>query len=106
MTLKEFGDRLTTSGIDFRYHHWKRAKSPPFGVFYIESNSNFAADGGVFIKMSNVVVELYTNSKEPERERDIEEILDALELYYDKVETYVESEKLYQVAYSLTLEMG
>ena len=47
-----------------------------------------------------VHIELYTDEKNPEREALVESVLDAHDIFYDKTEVWIESEKLYEVLYS------
>ena len=37
----------------------------------------------------------------PELEEQVEAVLDAYELFYEKTETYIESEQLYEVLYEM-----
>jgi len=46
-------------------------------------------------------VELYSKTKDPTSEALIEGLFDANEIYWDKTETYIESEGLYQVLYEI-----
>jgi len=48
-----------------------------------------------------VYIEFYTNYKDPDLEEKIEEILTKNELYYEKSEVWIESEKLYEVLYTV-----
>ena len=53
----------------------------------------------VYHKQNVYHLELYTDFKGPETENRVEKILDENEIYYEKQETYIESEKLYEVVY-------
>lgn len=44
-------------------------------------------------------IELYTDVKNPELEKQIEEVLKRHEIYYTKSEVWIESERLYEVLY-------
>jgi predicted nucleotide-binding protein (sugar kinase/HSP70/actin superfamily) len=44
-------------------------------------------------------IELYTDKKDPEIEIQIEAVLAAHEVAYEKTETWIESEKMYEVLY-------
>ena len=46
-------------------------------------------------------IELYTDRKAPALEEEIEAVLTSHELYFSKSETWIESEKLYEVLYEL-----
>lgn len=70
-------------------------------MFKFPDTDNFAADGKVYCKVYQLDVELYTDLKSPELEAKVEELLDSYELFYERTETYFESEKLYEVLYEM-----
>ena len=45
--------------------------------------------------------ELYTDEKSPDAEQRVDEVLTQHNIYYTKTETYIESEKLYEVLYEM-----
>ena len=94
-------------GIPFAYDHFAEGESPdpPFITFLLPGSDNFAADGKVYLKIDEVHIELYTDEKNPETEALVEEVLDAHEIFYDKTEVWIESEKLYEVLYSFEREV-
>ena len=89
-------------GIPFAYDHFAEGESPdpPFITFLLPGSDNFAADGKVYLKIDEVHIELYTDEKNPETEALVEDVLDAHEIFYDKTEVWIESEKLYEVLYA------
>ena len=48
-------------------------------------------------------IEVYTDYKDPETEAAVEEILTAHGLFYSKSEVWIESEKLYEVLYEVSV---
>ena len=94
-------------GLPFAYDHFAEGESPdpPFITFLLPGSDNFAADGKVYWKITEVHIELYTDEKNPETEALIEDVLDAHEIFYDKTEVWIESEKLYEVLYSFESEV-
>ncbi len=104
--LKEVVEELLDEvGIEYKYHHFEveEAIAPPFICWIVPDTDNFAADGKVFFKGESVHIELYTDKKDFELELSIETVLDEKELYWDKAEDYIESEKMYMVTYILTV---
>ena len=93
---------LEEIGIPFAYDHFAEGESvdPPFITFLIPATDNFAADGGVYLKVDVVHIELYTDEKNPETETKVEAVLDDHGIFYDKTEVWIESERLYEVLYS------
>ena len=75
---------LNNIGIPYAYDHFAEgeAPDPPFICYLLPGSDNFSADGKVYHKFTEVRLELYTDLKS---------------------ETWIESEKLYEVLY--TFEM-
>ena len=98
---------LKESGIPFAYAHFAEGESPnpPFICYLLPESDNFSADGKVYLKVSVVHIELYTDEKSPATEQMLEDVLVAHEIFYDKSEIWIESEKLYEVLYTFELEV-
>ena len=98
---------LEETGIPFAYDHFAEGESPdpPFICYLLPQSDNFSADGKVYLKVSSVNIELYTDSKDLAVEQKLEAVLDIQGIFYDKTEVWIESEKLYEVLYSFELEV-
>ena len=94
------------TGIPFAYDHFAEGESPdpPFLLFLYPGSDNFAADGIVYHRITEVHLELYTDEKNPEVEAKVEKALDAAGIFYNKSEVYIDSEKLYEVLYRFETE--
>ena len=92
---------LDTTGLPVAYHHFVSPPQPPYIVYMFAYSSNFGADNKVYQKSPNYQVELYTTKKDLASEKLIEDVFDANDIYWDKTETYIESEGLYQVLYEI-----
>ncbi|WP_421789302.1 hypothetical protein [Gardnerella sp. DNF01205] len=94
-------------GFPFAYHHFAEGESPspPFLVFLTPASSNFSADGKVYFKVNEVHIELYTDYKNPSVEEKVEAVLDRHGIFYNKTETFIESEKLYETLYIFEMEV-
>lgn len=103
MTLKEIKQMIASVGLPYAYDHFKKPTKPPYICFTYPESDNFAADNKVYLKTMNLNIELYTDEKEPELEKTVEDILDASDLFYDSSETYIESEKMYMVTWTTTI---
>ena len=92
---------LIEIGLPFSYSHFAEGESPdsPFICYLFPGSHNFGADGSVYFKFNCVHIELYTDAKDPVREDRIEKVLDGHGIYYEKTETWIDSEKLYEVLY-------
>ena len=91
--------------MPWAYHHFAEGESPeaPFLVFLYPASDNFSADGRVYVKFNELNIELYTKKKDPEAELQVEDVLDDNGLFYQKSETFIESENLYEVIYEMRL---
>ena len=48
-------------------------------------------------------IELYTDKKSPALEEEIEVVLTQHEIYFTKTESWIASEKMYEVLYEMTI---
>ena len=92
-------------GIPFAYDHFAEGESPdpPFLCYLLPGSDNFAADGRVYYKMSEVRIELYTDFKDVSLEEKITAVLDNHGIFYEQSEVWIEEEKLYEVAYEFAM---
>lgn len=98
---------IKETGIPFAYDHFAEGESPepPFICYLLPGSDNFAADGRVYFKLNEVRIELYTDTKDLSVEQKMEDVLDAHEVFYNKSETWIDSEKLYEVLYQFEMEV-
>ena len=96
---------LDETKIPYTYHHYAEGESPdpPFICFLFPGSDNFSADNIVYAAFENLNIELYTDEKNPELEASVEDVLTAHELFWNKSEVWIESEKLYEVLYQMTV---
>lgn len=87
--------------IPFAYDHFEEGGSPepPFICCLLPGSDNFSADGVVYYGIEEVHVELYTDRKDPETEKKVTSVLDAHGIFYERTETWIGSEKLYEVMF-------
>ena len=104
--IEKITSMLTAAGLPFAYDHFAEGESPdpPFVCFLLPGSDNFGADGRVYFKINEVHIELYTDLKDPELEQKLEDIFDDASIFYNKTETWIDSEKLYEVLYSFEME--
>lgn len=98
---------LNETQISFAYHHFAEGESPepPFICYLLPGSNNFSADGKVYYKINEVHIELYTDLKDLAVEQQLEDVLDEHGIFYNKSETWIESEKLYEVLYTFGMEV-
>lgn len=92
-------------GIPFAYDHFVEGESPapPFLCYLLPGSDNFAADGRVYYKMSEVRIELYTDFKDVSLEEKVTAVLDNHGIFYEQSEVWIEEEKLYEVAFEFAM---
>lgn len=97
---------LNSIGIPYAYDHFTEGESPepPFLCYLLPGSSNFSADGKVYHRISEVRLELYTDYKDLASEQKVEDVIDTAGLFYNKTETWIDSEKLYEILYSFDME--
>ena len=105
--MEELLQILSETQIPFAYHHFAEGESPdpPFICYLLPGSNNFSADGKVYYKINEVHIELYTDLKDLTVEQQLEEVLDEHGIFYNKSETWIESEKLYEVLYIFEMEV-
>ena len=105
MTHEDVMQMLAETEIPFAYDHFAEGESPdqPVICFLFPGSENFAADDVVYMEFSNLSIELYTDEKDPELEDRVEAVLNTHELFWNKSEVWIESEKLYEVLYQMTV---
>lgn len=92
-------------GIPFAYDHFAEGESPdpPFLCYLLPGSDNFAADGRVYYKISEVRIELYTDFKDVSLEEKVTAVLDNHGIFYEQSEVWIEEEKLYEVAFEFAM---
>ncbi len=103
MTKATVVQMITRMGLPYAYDHFAEGESPepPFLVYLYPSSNNFAADGIVYHKRDRLHIELYTDKKDPDLEDRIESVINGYGLFFNKSETWIPSEKLYEVLYQM-----
>lgn len=101
MTPKELRNILLSAGIPVAYRQFEEGNAPalPWAVYYATQSDNFAADGGVYVPVQGYAVELYADKKDPSLEAAVEAVLNQAGVFWQKDETYIESEKMHEVIY-------
>lgn len=103
MTEKEVFQMVKSIGLPAAYHHFDEGESPepPFVVYLYPGTNNFSADGTVYQGINQLDIELYTDKKDLDAEHKVEAVLKKHGFFYEKNETYIETEKMYEVIYEM-----
>ena len=105
--MEELLQILSETQIPFAYHHFAEGElpEPPFICYLLPGSNNFSADGKVYYKINEVHIELYTDLKDLAVEQQLEDVLDEHGIFYNKSETWIESEKLYEILCMVAMEV-
>lgn len=108
MLLSKLYTMLKELQLPVAYHHFEEGSrpKPPYLVYLVTDSENHGADNWTFHKENNLLVELYTTKKDLATEQKVESLFDSHLIYFEKVETYISSEQLYQITYYITLHGG
>lgn len=103
MSKERLEEMLAETGLSFQYHHFteENAVDPPLIVWLNEESANFYADGVVYAVIDAVNIELYTDEKDHELEKRVEEIFRNYNVSWEKEEAYIDSEQMYEVLYRM-----
>ncbi len=103
MSYEEINEMMLEMGLPFAYHHFSEGESPkpPFLIFLSPGENTFSADNIVYHSFKQLDIELYTDEKSPETETEIETVLRHHQLFYNKTETWIASEEMYEVLYEM-----
>ena len=102
--MNEIYELLQTMNMPVAYHHFTKQTNPPFICYFRESSNNFIADNKVYQKIDVIRIELYTEKKDIQKEIQLECLLEQSDIPYEVIsESYIESEKVYQVIYEINI---
>lgn len=109
MTYAELADHMAdlarSIGAEGNYVYYQYpvglAPEPPYLIYYISSRDDFRADNSNYVKLGNLIVELYTNKKDPVMESLAEAWFESQEYAPDIEEQYIDSESMHEVIYSM-----
>lgn len=102
MTYKEIAAVVSQIGIPAAYYQFPEGteQATPFVCWYISGTDNFAADDTVYAETADLVIEVYTDNKDFALERKTAKILNDAGLVWDRVENWIESERMLQEVYN------
>lgn len=84
---------------DYAYSHFNEPHNR-FLVFYYQGDDDVYADGQNYQNIAELVIEFYTPTKELNSEKTIKTMLNNYGLSCDKVETWINDEKVFMTQYN------
>lgn len=101
MTTQDVASMVASVGIPTAYYQFpdNTGQEPPFICFYFPGDNDFKADNINYAKINRLIIELYTDSKDFALEAAVEQVLKDNELAFIRSETYIDSERMYEVIF-------
>ena len=103
MTYEQIATMVAEMGYPNAYYQFDHegAVAPPFICFYYPGIDDVYADDSNYQRIVELIIELYSNTKDFDAEEAVEQKLQERGLTYTKYEEYIEGEKLYKVTYEM-----
>lgn len=104
MTLAELYtilDRTFPNKVAYNAFPEREVPEMPFLCIVETRTDNFGADNKVFHKRHDVDIELYTKTKDITTEQTLEDALDAVPIFYNATDTYLDDEKCFERIYEI-----
>ena len=103
MTYVEIAQMIEEIGLPFAYYQFPKdtAQAPPFICFFYQASADEMADDINYVKVTEVVIELYTAEKSLDLEAQVEAVLREHWQTYTRVESWLDDQRMYQETYNL-----
>ena len=99
MRQNELYDLLCSTGLDVYFYQTGEPVSPPYVVYLRDGAESRGSDNKNCIRKDSYIVEFYSDEQDAENQSKIETVLDNAGINYKTNESYLESERLYMVAF-------
>lgn len=101
MTREEVYAMIESIGLPCAYYEFPEntQQVPPFVVWFFASDTDVKADNSNYCDKEVLAIELYTKIRDFEQEKAVEDVLASYGFCYSKEPNYIESEKIWQIAY-------
>ena len=101
MTYKEVNQMIEGIGFPSAYYQFpdNTGQQPPFICFFYPEDRDFQADNSNYSKISHLVIELYTDTKDFSAEAAVEAVLRSNGFSWTREETALDSERMYEVIF-------
>ena len=99
-------EMLNVIGLPYANTCFAEGEAPdlPYVIFLILNNDDLFADGENYYKQIIVHFELYTEKKNITAEEKVQQVIKRYGITYSKTQTWIASEKMYEVLYTFELE--
>lgn len=102
MTTQEIASMIESIGLPFAYYQFDEGtgQQPPFICFFYPQDNDVLADNTNYVKVSRLVIELYTDNKDFALEATVETALAGAGLVYSRSEEKLDDERMFEVIYT------
>lgn len=103
MTYKEIADMIAECNLPYAYYEFPDGteQTPPFICFWFPESDDFFADNQNYVGIRRLYVELYTDDKDFALEDTVAGVLSAHGLTFRKSDSYIDSERMWQILYEM-----
>lgn len=103
MTLQQVNLMVESMGLPYSYYEFPEgtAQAPPFICFFYGPSDDLYADNSNYQGIRQLNIELYTRNKDFALEKTIEDILNLNGLTFYREENFIDTEKIWQIAYEM-----
>lgn len=112
MQLTDIKTMLAATKLPVTYYSWPEddplnpVPPLPYLVWYLPASDNFAADDKVYKRIETLNIELYTKTKDFATEATVEAVLEANNMVWNRTETVLDDENMYEVLYEMEIEIN
>ena len=94
---------VKSMGLPFAYYQFPEgtAQKLPYICFFYTYTDDVYADNANYQRIETLNIELYTKNKDFNFEAVVETTLEANGLTYSKEDSYIDGEKMWQIAYEM-----
>ena len=105
MTYQEINTMIEGIGLPSTYYSFPIGEAPelPYIVFYYPNYDDLSADNINYQPIAQLNIELYTENKDFQTEKQVEQVLTSNGLFFSKSETYIEQEQMYEALYEIEI---
>ena len=106
MRISEIKNMIEAAQLPATYLFWPEddpegVPALPYIVWHLPNSNNFNADDKVYRRIDVLHIELYTATKDFNTEFVLEAILDNAGMVWEKQETYLNTEHMFDIEYTM-----
>lgn len=102
MKPNELFEMLKLTGLPVAYRMFQEEQELPYIIFYESERPSFSADNRNYHNYRRYNIELYTEVKDFEIEKKLENLLDGKGIFWEQIaDDYIDEEKMNEVVYQI-----